>query len=178
MRNSMGKSGAQIITLTALILALVAGLALALQRGATAQSNDEAAVRDVLTQNAAAFERGDLATLNRLWANDEAVLVFENGHANTGWTDYRDNHLVPEMREMRNTRYALTDIRPRVTGDTAWATFRYTIAANIGSRRIDSGGLGTAVLERRDGRWQIVHWHTSAPRRPPQPAASSTPNRR
>lgn len=178
MQNKTEFRVARNLTIFALALVVVVSVALALRNVVIAQSDDAAAVRAVLTQNAAAFERNDLAALNRLWANDEAVTVFESGHANYGWRDYRDNHLVPEMREMRNTRYALTDIRPRVTGDTAWATFRYTIAANIGSRRIDSGGLGTAILERRDGRWQIVHWHTSAPRRPPQPAASPTPNRR
>jgi ketosteroid isomerase-like protein len=174
MRNLTDRFNAHVITLTALMLALMVGLAL--RPGVTtAQSSHEAAVRDVLMQNAAAFELGDLATLNRLWANDESVLVFESGHANTGWTDYRDNHLVPEMREMRNTRYALSDIRPHIAGNTAWATFRYTIAANINNRRIEGSGLGTAVLERRSGRWQIVHWHTSAPRRAPAPSPSPTP---
>jgi len=34
-------------------------------------------------------------------------------------------------------------------------------------RHVDGGGLGTAVLEERNGRWRIVHWHSSAPRRAP-----------
>ena len=45
---------------------------------ANAQSDDEAAVRDVLTKNASAFERSDMATLNKLWPNDESVTVFES----------------------------------------------------------------------------------------------------
>ncbi len=40
-------------------------------------------------------------------------------------------------------------------------------------RHVDGGGLGTAVLEKRDGQWRIVHWHSSAPRR--APAATPSP---
>lgn len=145
----------------------------ALGSTAQAQSDDEAAVRDVLTKNAAAFERGDMATLNKLWANDESVTVFESGHANYGWADYRNNHLKPEMAEMKNTKYAITDIKSRIAGNTAWATFKYTISAQLKERPVEASGLGTAVLEKRDDRWQIVHWHTSSPRRAPtaSPAA-------
>ena len=175
IRNSNNCRLPRVIVAIALAATFTIGAAFVLRHTSTAQGNEEQAVREVLQQNATAFTRNDLPTLSRIWANDESVMVFENGHANQGWTDYRDNHLVPEMREMRNTRYALTDIVPHLAGNTAWATFRYTIAADIGSRHVEGGGLGTAVLERRDRRWQIVHWHTSAPRRAPSP--SPTPRR-
>ena len=64
-----------------------------------AQSGDEKLIRWVLTQNTTAFANNDLATLDKIWANDEAVTVFENGHANYGWLDYRNNHLAQEMSE-------------------------------------------------------------------------------
>lgn len=134
---------------------------------ASAQVNDEEGVRRALLDNAAGFERNDLATLNKVWAQDESVTVFESGYANYGWTDYRDNHLKPEMAEMKNVKYTLTDIKPRITGNTAWTTFKYTISADVKERHVEGVGLGTAVLEKRDGRWQIVHWHTSSSRRPP-----------
>ncbi len=116
-----------------------------------------------------------MTTMNKVWANDESMTVFEQGHANYGWTDYRDNHLAPEMKEMKNTKYTLSDIRVKVTGATAWATFKYAISADVEGRHVDGGGLGTAVLEKRDGRWQIVHWHSSAPRR--APVAAGTPRK-
>lgn len=76
-------------------------------------------VRAVLMQNAAAFERGDMAALEKAWANDESVTVFESGHANYGWADYRDHHLGPEMKEMKNAKYTLSDIKIKVSSDTA-----------------------------------------------------------
>ena len=137
----------------------------------SAQTDEVKAVTDVLTREAQAVEKGDLAALDKIWANSEDVTVFESGHANYGWTDYRNSHLAPELKEFKNTKYTFSDLKVKVDGKTAWATFKYALAADIGTRNIQSGGLGTAVLEKRDGRWQIVHWHSSAPRR----ATSSTP---
>lgn len=156
-------------------LAAICVAVLNLRSTATAQSSDDVkAVTDVLNQNAASFVKGDMTMLNKLWANDESVTVFESGHANYGWTDYRDNHLAPEMKEMKNTKYTYSDIKVKVDGKTAWGTMKYAISADIGARHVDGGGLATAVLEKRDGRWQIVHWHSSAPRRPPAPSTNQT----
>ena len=137
--------------------------------GVSAQSNEVKAVTDVLTREAQAVEKSDLTALDKIWANSEDVTVFESGHANYGWTDYRNSHLAPELKEFKNTKYAFSDLKVKVDGKTAWATFKYSLSADIGARNIQSGGLGTAVLEKRDGRWQIVHWHSSAPRRAPSP---------
>lgn len=134
-----------------------------------AQSADEKLVRAALTQNTTAFANNDMATLDKIWANDEAVTVFENGHANYGWLDYRNNHLAPEMKEMKNVKYESSDTQVKVAGKMAWATFKYTISGDSAGKHFESGGLGTAILEKRGGRWQIVHWHSSAPRRAPSP---------
>ena len=165
--------------LAILAIAVTTAVNIGYRQTAFAQSSDEAPVRDALLKSASSFEKNDLATATQVWANDESLTVFESGHANYGWADYRDNHLGPEMREMKNTRYAFSDIKIHLAGKTAWATFKYAISADVTDagkqRHVDGGGLGTAVLEQRDGQWRIVHWHSSAPRR--APAASPTPNK-
>ncbi|HCA57727.1 MAG: nuclear transport factor 2 family protein [Acidobacteria bacterium] len=141
-----------------------------------AQINEVRAVTNVLTQEASAVERGDLATLDKLWANTADVTVFESGHANYGWDDYRNHHLAPELKEFKNTKYSFSDLKVKVDGKTAWATFKYSLSAEMGTRKIESGGLGTAILEKREGKWRIVHWHSSAPRRAPSPTSTPTSN--
>ncbi len=138
----------------------------------SAQTDEVKAVTDVLIREAKAVEKGDLAALDKLWANSEDVTVFESGHANYGWTDYRNSHLAPELKEFKNTKYAFSDLKVKVDGKTAWATFKYTISGDANGKHFDGGGLGTAVLEKRDGQWRIVHWHSSAPRRQPSPSPS------
>lgn len=143
--------------------------------------NDEAAVRDVLLKSASSFAKNDIAEATKVWANDESLTIFESGHANYGWADYRDHHLVPEMGEMKNTKYEFSDVRVHLAGNTAWATLKYTIAADVmdngKTRHVDGGGLGTAILEKRSDGWRIVHWHSSAPRHTPAPAMESTTHR-
>ena len=138
----------------------------------SAQTSEEKAVREVLTKNTTAFAQNDLATLDKIWANDESVIVIENGHANYGWTDYRNHHLAPEMKEIKNTKYSSSDVKIKIDGKTAWATFKYTISGDSEGKHFDGSGLGTAILEKRGGDWKIVHWHSSAPRR--QPSSSPT----
>jgi hypothetical protein len=136
--------------------------------GASEEGGDAlGAAKRVLLQNAAGFETGDFPLLDSIWAHDQGVTVFESGYANYGWEDYRDHHLKPEVEEMKNVKYELSDIKPAVDGKTAWATFKYTIAADYEGKRIDGSGLGTAILQRRADGWKIVHWHTSAPRKKP-----------
>ncbi|HQU91801.1 MAG TPA: nuclear transport factor 2 family protein [Pyrinomonadaceae bacterium] len=162
----------------------IAGVALAISIGVvgfsfnesiSAQTDEVKSVTDVMTSEATAIEKGDLAALDRIWANSEDVTVFESGHANYGWTDYRNSHLAPELKEFKNTKYSFSDMKVKVDGKTAWATFKYSLAAEMGTRKVGSDGLATAVLEKRDGKWRIVHWHSSAPRRAPAPAATPTP---
>lgn len=167
MRNSSNTHTSRIVTTLALatVMMFVGGLQ------ASGQDHEKS-VREVLMQSAAAFEKGDMAALEKLWANDESVTVFESGHANYGWADYRDRHLGPEMKEMKNTKYTLSDIKVKVSGNTAWATFKYAISADVGTRHVDGAGLGTAVLEKSGNDWKIVHWHSSAPRRAPAAPAA------
>ncbi len=165
--------------LAILAIAVTTVVTIGYRQTAFGQSSNEAAVRDALLKSASSFEKNDLAAATQVWANDDSLTVFESGHANYGWVDYRDNHLGPEMREMKNTKYAFSDIKIHLAGKTAWATFKYAISADVTDngkqRHVDGAGLGTAVLEQRDGQWRIVHWHSSAPRRAPAPAASPKP---
>jgi ketosteroid isomerase-like protein len=158
------------------MLAVSVGVVLTSAVSGDAVQNEEAAVRDVLLRSASSFAKNDIAEATKVWANDESLTIFESGHANYGWADYRDHHLVPEMGEMKNTKYEFSDIKIHLAGNTAWATLKYTISADVMDngkpRHVDGGGLGTAVLEKRDGQWRIVHWHSSAPRRAPVPATT------
>lgn len=175
LRDKIALDGTMATAIVFGIVALVANI----QSTATAHADDESAVRDVLLRSASSFARNDIAEATKVWANDESLTIFESGHANYGWADYRDHHLVPEMGEMKNTKYELSDIKIHLSGKTAWATLKYMISADVSdngkTRHVEGAGLGTAILEKRSDGWRIVHWHSSAPRRAPTAAASPSP---
>lgn len=138
--------------------------------GATAASPAEAEVQAALEALFRAVERGDLAALDSLYAGDSLTVV-EGAGINRGWADYRDHHLAPELREMTGFQYRPAEIEAHVSGDLAWALFRYTIRGRAGERDLDLVGRGTAILERRGGRWVVRHTQTSSrARRPTDPA--------
>ena len=138
--------------------------------GPSVRSGDVVAVVSTVQALFAAAERNDLRALDSLYAGDSLTVV-EGAGINRGWADYRDNHLGPELKEMKNFRYRPFEIQARVSGDLAWAMFRYALAADMEGRPIDMVGRGTAILERRGARWVVRHTQTaSRPRRPADPA--------
>lgn len=132
-------------------------------------SDPQEDVRRTLLANARGFASNDLHTVEAAWSHGDDVTVFESGHANYGWSDYRDHHLRPEMAELKNVQYQLSEIKIHIAGTTAWATFKYTIVGDLPGRHVDASGLGTGILEKQSDGWKIVHWHSSSPRKPAGP---------
>lgn len=134
---------------------------------ARAQTADEIAVRRAVEAVADLTQRKDLAGLDTLFAPDSWVRIIEGAGVNRGWLDYRDHHLVPELADFHSIAYRFYDVEPQVRGDVAWAPFRYDLAVHTSEGHVEVEGRGTAVLERRDGRWKVVHLHTSGRRKAP-----------
>ena len=132
-----------------------------------AQTTEETAVRRVVAAVAYLQEANDIAGLDTLFAPDPWVEIMEGSGVNHGWTDYRNNHLKPELAEMQHLRFRFFDIAPQARGKVAWAPFRYELAADTPSGHVDVEGRGTAILERRREGWLVVHLHTSGRRRTP-----------
>lgn len=137
---------------------------------AAAPSAQVASVIQTIQALFAAAERGDLAALDSIYAGD-SLLVIEGAGINRGWTDYRDNHLAPELKDFQNFRYRPFEIEARVSGNLAWATFRYALTADLANGKADVVGRGTAILERHGNRWIVRLTQTaSRARRPSDPA--------
>jgi len=139
-----------------LMLVTVAG-----PRAVLAQDDDESAVVKVLLAIAQYSQEGNLGAMDTLYAAGGGVHIIEGAGVNHGWEDYRDNHLAPELESFENFQYRYYSIEPQVRGDVAWSAFRYDLSVDTSRGHTEIEGRGTAVLEKRDGRWQIVHMHTS-----------------
>lgn len=153
-------------TMLLLVVLLLSGNTLTL-----AQTADEKAVREVVLKNAEAFEKGDLALMDKIWADDDKVTVIEAGNFDYGWRNFRDKHLGPELKAMQNRKFTASDIRVHVKDKTAWATFAYKIEADFNGRHIDAEGAGAMVMEKSKSEWRIVLYSTSGKRRPATPAS-------
>jgi ketosteroid isomerase-like protein len=127
--------------------------------------SEEDAVRDVLVTYAERMQAGDLEGMGALVAPERGVHIIEGAGVNHGWADYRDHHLGPELERAENFEMRYFAVEPQVRGDVAWTSFRYELAADMSGNQMEIEGRGTAVLERREGQWLIVHLHTSGRRK-------------
>jgi ketosteroid isomerase-like protein len=125
------------------------------------QSHEEQAVQHVLEAYAQFGQSGNIAGMDTLFAHESDVHIIEGAGVNHGWADYRDNHLKPELEHLENFQYRYYAVEPQVRGSIAWASFQYEVVADTPRGHVEVDGRGTAVLEKRDGRWLMVHLHTS-----------------
>ena len=153
--------------LTILLMALP-GLVSA-QRTADQRSAEE--VRALFGEFNQAWERRDSAFIARYYAHDpEGVFFFERRQL-VGWprvdTLYRNMFANAARGTVRSTEDVL-DVRAR--DNVAWgaANFRLAVIEPNGDSTVDEGRQ-SVVLERRSGRWVVVHRHTSF-QAPPGPA--------
>lgn len=159
------RSSRVVVTLLIVAVVLAFGASLALQFKISASGDDEKAVKEVLLMEAKSIETGDIETLDKIWSHDESVLIFESGGVDKGWKNYRDHHLAPELAAFKNTKFTVSEVAVKTEGDTAWATYRFSLSADYKDSKIQSNGVGTMVFERSEDKWLIVHSHTSASRR-------------
>ena len=147
-----------------LLLLLLCGAALG-QRGSDTKTVED--VEKVVEQFESGLQERDLKRIEAVVAED--LVAFENGHRNDGWADFRDNHLVPEMKEPAP---AMTPkiVKLRADGKTGWA---YT-QAQFSSKRSNGDTVqyelwSIYVLEKRVDSWKIVllDWSLRAQRPKP-----------
>ena len=143
---------------------LVATLSFAAGQVAAQEEDATAEIRLTLERVAESFESGELDLLDDVFAPGPGVHIIEGAGVNHGWAEYRDEHLRPELEAFENFEYRYFAIEPVVRGDMAFAAFRYELSAALNGSPLNMEGRGTAVLELLEGRWKIVHLHTSGRR--------------
>lgn len=157
------------------ILALALS-ALAFSAGPARAADSVQSVRDFISAYDRAFNAKDLGQLAKFY--DADVTIYEGGGINTGWADYRDHHLGPELKEFLELEFSHSEVVPHILdkdATLAYVTSEYHIKVKMKERDVDSGGLETLVLiKASDGGWKIRHAHTSSRRRS-APAASPKP---
>jgi len=121
---------------------------------AQADSRPEDAARDVVARFERALQDHDVPGIAALVADD--IVVFENGHRNDDWQDFRDNHLVPEMSGPRHPVKG-TPVKLRATPQMAWGYTRTELFASSAKPRTVTHVLWSVyVLELRREGWKIV----------------------
>ena len=149
-------------------LVLVAAVCLGGLLSAQSRDREDAAIRDVIRRFESGVKEKDLKRIEAVVAED--LVAFENGHRNDGWADFRDNHLVPEMKEPSPPSKSEL-IRIKTSGEISWAYSKTEMQITRKSgEQVNAVLWSVYVLEKRKGEWKIVmlDWSFYVPRPGPK----------
>ena len=152
----------------ALIVATLA-LALGLSALQTQSPSPEDRVRDVIQQFEQSLAERDLSKIEPLMAAD--MVALENGHRNDGWADFRDHHLVPEMKEPAPPSKSQV-VRIVATPQMGWGYTRtdMTLTRKNG-QKVQAVLWSVYVVEKRAEGWKLALLDWSFKVQPPPQAS-------
>lgn len=136
--------------------------------GTSSISPDVAEVKGVVDQFSRMWETQDMDIFDELIANDSDIVIIGTDRAEfiIGFDDYRDTRMR-QFDSFNNVEHSVKEQTIHVSdqGNVGWFTTIYDMfLIDSEEKPIKLDGIRVSgVVERRDGRWQIVHLHTSMP---------------
>jgi uncharacterized protein (TIGR02246 family) len=124
---------------------------------------EKAAVKAVLDQYVASVENEDMNNYAQLVAHDNKMMNFGGfGDPIVGW-DALKEVMEGQNEALSETEITVSDMAIHVSemGNLAWATCLWNLKATMGENPIELPIRCTWVLEKRDSKWLIVHFHKS-----------------
>ena len=125
--------------------------------------NPQAEIAAMLERSAADWNRGDLAGFMSDYANDSLTSYVSGGHVLYGWRRlfdrYQTTYFAPG-KTRDSLAFEEVHVRP-LAPDWALCTARFKLL-KAGGGPVTASGPFTLVLQKRAGRWRILHDHTSA----------------
>jgi ketosteroid isomerase-like protein len=141
----------------------VLGLLGALAPACASRERAEAAVRALVDREVAAINARDLKALGDIWAQDDAILMFEvvspgrfEGWERIGrqWRDF--------FGKVTDLSLKVEAVRVEAGGSLAYATYDWSLEGRMGDYALQDRGQATAVYRKGKDGWRLVHAHYSA----------------
>lgn len=107
-----------------------------------------------------ALVAGDKARATGLLAAD--IAIYEAGHVERSREEYAGHHLGGDMEFAKNSTRKVLKQSERVDGNTAIVWQETETTGNLRGTAIRMLGTETAVLQKKNGAWSIVHVHWSS----------------
>ncbi|MCU0569815.1 MAG: nuclear transport factor 2 family protein [Oculatellaceae cyanobacterium Prado106] len=149
------------------ITLLVFGLSIQVQPAfAATQSADDVFFKQLTDQSYAAWNTQDPEAVAAFFLNDPDLVVYDATPLKyQGWQAFKagiQTHLFDKLDRFQLTAH--DDLHATRNGDLVWTTFTYHLSATLNNGQpIEAEGRQTDLWQQHDGKWLIVHEHTSAP---------------
>jgi uncharacterized protein (TIGR02246 family) len=137
---------------------LLSILLLLIVSSANAQSKDEKAIRQLLSNQTAAWNNGDLeGFMQGYWKNDSLLFIGKSG-PKYGWQTTLDNYKkgYPDTAAMGKLQFTLLEIK-RLSADYYFVVGKWHLTRSMGNLQ----GHYTLILRKIKGNWVVVADHSS-----------------
>ena len=128
-------------------------------------AGDAEQVSETFSRYIGAYEKKDLETLGKIFANDDKLQAFWPDPTNPfrieGWKEVRRGleGYLPAITSMKvNIRQPIV----QVYGPLAIISCHWSFAGAVGGKPQVGSGRGTYVFEKRAGVWVLIHLHESS----------------
>ncbi len=129
-------------------------------QGVMPQGNDNEVIDYRIAEMLAGWQLGDTNMMHGVYADDVSVVSGAYEPPIIGWTNFLATYqklrarITSAQKERKNT-YTV------VRGNLAWSSFQWEFHGEVDGAPAHWRGQTTLVLEKRAGKWMIVHDHTS-----------------
>ena len=142
---------------------VVCGLLLA--NGARAADKDKQAIRETILKACQNWSAMNPDANDAYYAPDAKAVWFDlTPMQYVGWEDYKQGvKKLGEGLESLNIKVH-DDLTVNRHGNFAWVTYTWTAELHLKGGKVERAeARGTDVLEKRQGKWVVVHEHVSIP---------------
>ena len=135
------------------------------------QGNENNVIDYRIAEMLAAWQLGDISLLHSVYADDVSVVSGSFEAPIMGWPNFLVTYqkLRARVSSVQKDRYNTYTV---VRGTLAWSSFQWEFNGQVDGNAARWRGQTTLVLEKRAGKWMIVHDHTSVVADMSPPAAA------
>jgi len=139
-------------------LLLATTMTFAQSKPARPTGGNESAIRVILDNQTAAWNRGDIESfMNGYWKNDSLMFIGKSG-VTYGWTNTLNNYKkgYPDTAAMGKLAFTLIQVK-KLSKEYYHVTGKWFLERSIG----DIDGHFTLLFRKIDGQWVIISDHSS-----------------
>ena len=131
---------------------------------AKAQEDDSAVLIAIIDAVEKGWEQADGKPFWEHFLDFEGARYIESGGQNAGLTDLIEHHVEPEGDVLDSLELNFSDVETHLEGDFAWAIANVEVKATVkrDQRVIHNRGYQTFLFRRVNGKWLIIHTHSSS----------------
>jgi ketosteroid isomerase-like protein len=127
--------------------------------------SDEQQIDYMISTMLGAWQLGDVEKLHQTYADDVIIVSGTWSPPVIGWSNYVVLYQQQRAR-VQQIRMDRLNTFIKVNGNFGWATYQWEFNATVDGQPMNSQGQTTLVVEKRNDRWVIVHYHTSVAQTP------------